>query len=67
MQFTVLPTPNKEFTEFLVERGFAVDSYCRGNAVISCGLARFQGLDRFCGFLEFWGTVQPGFFPGVLG
>ena len=52
-QSTVLPTPNKEFTEFHVERGLTGDSYFRGNAVISGGLARFQGLDRFCGFLEF--------------
>lgn len=62
MQFTVLLTPNKEFTEFRVERGFTVDSYFWRNAVISCSLARFQGLDRLCGFLEFWATVQPGFF-----
>ena len=32
------------------------------NAVISRSLARFQGLDRFYGVLEFWDTVQPGFF-----
>ena len=61
-QSTVLPTPNKEFREFHVDRGFTVDSYFRGN-VISYSLARFQGLGRFCGFLEFWDTVQPGFFP----
>ena len=44
---------NKEFTEVYVERGFTGDSYFGGNAVISCSLARFQGFDRFYGFLEF--------------